>query len=152
MNTFKIKPLILLQLLIGGLFLYSGISKIIDPQWSAQGLLSDAKTFSSFFEWMAAPANIGWVNFLNKYGQALIGLGLITGTFSTLASYAGILLMVLYYFPSLDFPYAGKTGFLIDQHIIYVGVFFALIANRVSHHYGIDRLLSQKFKLKGWWF
>ncbi|MBI3070189.1 MAG: DoxX family protein, partial [Candidatus Levybacteria bacterium] len=47
---------------------------------------------------------------------------LILGVFVRLAALSGILLMLLYYLPILNFPYVGRgtTSFLIDQHIIFI--------------------------------
>ena len=117
--TTKEYPLIALRLAIGCIFFYSGITKIFDSQWSALGYLQNANTFSGFYNWLASPFNIGWVNFLNEWGLTLIGLSLILGLWVRTASYFGILIMLLYYFPVLNFPFVGDHSFLIDEHIIY---------------------------------
>lgn len=140
-----------LRLVLGWLFLYAGYSKIMNPEWSAIGFLEDAKTFGVIYDWFASASNIGWVNFLNQWGQILIGVGLITGTFTTLAAYAGVLMMVLYYFPGLEFPYLGHS-FIIDDHVIYAFGLLVLVYFRAGQYMGLDQRLAKKYKLKGWWF
>lgn len=127
-----------LRVLLGSFFFYAGFSKIIDSSWSAAGLLQNAQTFPELYAWFAQPANIAWVNLLNEWGLTLIGLSLIFGFFTRTASYAGILLMILYYFPSLSFPYAGEHAYIVDDHIIYIAVFLLLIKTKAGHLWGLD--------------
>lgn len=140
--------LFLLRLALGWFFLYSGITKVLNPDFTAAGFLGGAKTFSGMYTWFASAGNIGWVNFLNSWGQTLIGLGLIFGTFTRLASFFGILLMVLYYFPGLDFPYV-EHGYLVDDHIIYIFAFAVLATERAGKYWGLDALINKK--IERWW-
>ncbi|WKZ26866.1 MAG: DoxX family membrane protein [Candidatus Paceibacterota bacterium] len=117
-------PIFWLRIALGWLFAYAGIVKIINPAWSAAGYLMSAKTFSGFYAWLAGPSMIGITNLLNEWGLLLVGLGLLSGVLARPAAYAGALMMVLYYFPVLDFPYIGEHSLLVDEHIIYA---FALL-------------------------
>jgi thiosulfate dehydrogenase [quinone] large subunit len=137
--------LFVLRIALGWLFLYSGVTKIMDPSWNAAGFLSNAKTFSGFFTWFASTENIGWVNAINAWGQALIGLSLVTGTLVRISSVGGILLMLLYYFPGLTFPLV-KNGYLVDEHIIYILVFAVFIHERAGTFWGLDALINKKVK------
>lgn len=130
--------LLLLRLALGWLFLYAGITKIMDPSWSAAGYLNNAKTFHEFFAWFALPGNIGWVNFVNEWALLLIGIALILGLFTRHAAIIGIVLMALYYFPALDFPKIGEHSFLIDEHVIYAIALSILAAGRAGSYLGID--------------
>lgn len=138
--------LLLLRLTFGSFFLYAGLSKIMDPEWTAFGLLTHSQTFDSVYQWFGSPENIGWVNYLNEWGQVLIGVALITGTLTAAASYFGIAMMVLYYFPSLDFPYAGEHGFIVDDHILYIVMFIVIIRFKAGMSYGLDQLIFMKRK------
>lgn len=106
-----------------------------------RGYLKGAKTFTDLFQWFALPQNIGWVNFLNEWGLTLIGISLILGLFVRLSSFFGIILMLLYYFPVLTFPYIRPHSFVIDDHIMYSLVFFLLIAFRAGRIWGMDRMV-----------
>ena len=135
--------LFILRVAFGILFLYAGISKISNPEWTAAGFLTNAQTFSDFYGWFASSANIGWVNFLNQWGQVAIGLGLVTGTFTTTAAYSGALMMILYYFPVLDFPYIGEHGWLIDDHLLYALTLVLLAQLHAGQIYGLDALIAK---------
>jgi thiosulfate dehydrogenase [quinone] large subunit len=135
----------LLRVCLGVLFFYAGLSKILDSEWTAAGFLASSKTFSSFYAWFASAANIAWVDFLNQWGLFLIGLALIFGLLTRIASFAAILLMLLYYFPGLDFPYVDH-GFLVDDHIIYIFALFLLISLRAGQYFGLDKCLIGKTK------
>ena len=135
--------LLFLRFGMGWLFLYAGISKIVNPDWTAEGYMRGSKILSVMYNWFALPGNIGFVNFLNEWGLTLIGLSLITGAAVRYASYFGILLMLLYYFPVLDFPYVGEYFFLVNDHIIYALIFLVFIGTRTGELWGVDRYLKQ---------
>lgn len=132
-----------LYLALGWLFLYAGVTKIIDPSWSAAGYLANAKTFPGLYSFFASPDILPVINFINKWGLALLGLSLITGVWVRTSSILGAILMLLYYFPILDFPYAGKHAFLIDEHIIYILILimFAIVPRR---EYTLAKLMKDK--------
>lgn len=135
--------LTLLRLGLGWVFLYAGATKLLNPEWSAAGYISNALTFGSLFEWLASPSNIVWVNFLNQWGLTLIGVALILGIFVRYASIAGIALMVLYWLPLLQFPLVGDHSYLIDDHIIYILAFVILIVFKSGRYWGFDKFLKK---------
>lgn len=132
--------LLFLRLALGWMYLYAGMSKILDPAWSAEGYLKSAKTFSSLYQWFASPGVLPVVNFLNEWGLALLGVSLILGLFVRQSALFGIGLMALYYLPILQFPYVGKNFFLVDDHIIFIATLFCLMANRAGKVWGLDVL------------
>jgi len=129
------RALAFLRIALGVFFLYAGLSKVLDPQWTAAGYLGAAKTFPDIFSWFASAGNIGWVDFLNEWGLTAIGAALILGVYVRWASLAGSALMVLYYFPILDFPYVGEHAFIIDDHIIYIAGFCVLWCAKTAGEY-----------------
>jgi len=130
--------LVLLRLALGWLFLYAGVTKIINPDWSAAGYLANAKTFPELYAWLALPANLPWVNLLNEWGLTLIGLSLLVGLWVRWSALVGIGLMILYYLPVLNFPLAGEHSLLVDDHVIYALGLLTLIAFRAGHQWGLD--------------
>ncbi|HEY4489894.1 MAG TPA: DoxX family membrane protein [Candidatus Paceibacterota bacterium] len=130
--------LLLLRLSLGFYFAYAGLSKILNPEWTAAGFLKGAQTFKSLYAWFALPANIGWVNFINEWGLLVVGVLLILGFWVRYASIAGIVFMALYYFPSLNFPLAGEHAYIIDEHIIYITALLTLIAGQAGNYLGLD--------------
>src|SRR3990172_644519 len=68
--------LTLLRVAIGWHFLYEGVVKLLDPEWSSQGYLLGSRWFlSDFFHWLASdPLLIRSVDLLNMAGVILVGL------------------------------------------------------------------------------
>lgn len=144
--------LTLLRIALAWIFIYSSVSKILQGNWSAEGFLSHASTFSNLFAFFAQPENIAIVNTLNIYGQLLLGLSLLFGVFLPIATIAGSLLMLLYYFPVLHFPYSGEgtTSFLIDQHILIILILFLLWKTDAGKYVGLknrfEKMLPKTLK------
>lgn len=132
----------LLRVSLGWIFFYSGLTKILDKSWSSKGFLASAKTFPELFQWFASPQNLVWVDFVNKWGQLLIGTALILGVFIGLAGFFGALLMLLYYFPGLHFPFV-TNGFIVDEHIIYAIVFLLLVRLKAGRIFGLSSIFGR---------
>ncbi|MEK7589070.1 MAG: DoxX family membrane protein [Patescibacteria group bacterium] len=138
MNKSLRYSLVLLRISLGWLFFYAGITKVFDSSWSAAGYLQSAKTFSGVYQWLASASNIGWINFVNEWSLVLIGAALIVGFRTRIAALLGAGLMLLYYFPILDFPYVGEHSLLVDEHIIYIFSLLILTRMRAGEYWGLD--------------
>ncbi|MCL5435549.1 MAG: DoxX family protein [Patescibacteria group bacterium] len=134
--------ILLLRVSLGWMFFYSGLIKILDKTWSSKGFLVSAKTFPGFYSWFTSPQNLPWVDFLNKWGQLLIGAALILGVFVGIAALAGAVLMALYYFPGLQFPYV-ENGVLIDLHVIYLLALLMLSRLRAGRIWGLNSFFGR---------
>lgn len=144
--------ILLLRLALGWLFLYAGITKVTNPEWTAKGFLENAKTFPEFYVWLASPNILPVVDFLNQWGLTLIGIVLILGILVRFSSYLGALMMLLYYFPHLAFPYIGEHSFIVDEHIIYALAFLALASMSSNHIWSLSGLFKshlKKIKIQG---
>lgn len=128
----------LLRIAMGWIFLYSGITKLLNPEWSAKSYLMSAKTFSSFYAMLAGSQYLERVDFINVWGQTWIGAMLILGLGVFLASIAGFIMVIMYYFPVLEFPYIGSHYYIVDEHIIYALVFLVFIWLSAGQYWGID--------------
>jgi len=156
MAQFQKVSLFLLRVSLGWMFFYAGITKILNPEWSAVGYLKGAKTFAGFYQFLTQPGILPITNFVNKWGLTLLGISLIFGVFVRLSSILGAALMLLYYFPILDFPYPNAHSFIIDEHIIYALALILLAAWRAGRTYGLENWCANlpvcsKFpKLREW--
>lgn len=134
--------LVALRVVLGGVFFYAGISKVLDPEWSAEGFLKGADFLSGFFSWLALPSNIVWVDFLNQWGLTLIGVSLIIGLLVRYSSIFGMLMMALYYIPELStFPYIGEHSYIVDDHIVYIMAFGVLMSMCAGNYFGLDKFV-----------
>lgn len=139
MNKYTKWSLFLLRISLGWVMLYAGVTKIMNPEWTSIGYLENAQTFTSFFQWFASPENIGWVNFVNEWGLTLLGISLILGIGIRISSFLGILLMMLYYLPILNFPHPDVNSYIVDSHVVYALIFLYFGLARVGRIYGLDK-------------
>ena len=147
-NKMEGKWLAFIRIVMGWLMFYAGITKVMDPQWSASGYAKSAKTLTSIYNFFASPEQIGWVNFVNKWGLTLIGISLILGIGVRLSSSLGAVLMVFYYLPALRFPYAGDHGYIVDEHIIYASLMIYLAIVRAGRFWGLEKWFGKIFLKK----
>lgn len=146
----------LLRIALGWLFFYSGITKVLNPDWSAAGYLQGAKTLAPVYHWLLRPDVLPTVNFLNEWGQLILGLALLLGVFVRLGGVMGAALMLLYYLPALEFPYVGKNAFIVDEHIIYALALLLLAAFRVGRIWGLENWCARlpvcaEYPRLRWW-
>lgn len=143
MSNFQKISLFLLRLTMGWLFFYAGITKVINPSWSAAGYLKGAKNLVWFYQWLLTPNILPYINFINEWGLTLLGVSLILGVAVRWSAIAGSVLMLLYYLVILDFPYPDKNSFLVDQHIIFILILILFIAFNAGRVWGLEEWYSK---------
>ena len=150
LSTIQLSILVLLRLAIGWLFLYEGIVKLFKANWTSYGFLDLSRwIFSDFFQWIASdPTVLKVVDMANTWGLILIGLGLILGCLTRLASIGGLLLLALYYIaqpPLVGFDFgAFREGnyLVVDKNLV---VFCGLLVVAIfpsGTFLGLDCLLA----------
>ncbi len=132
----------MLRISLGCLFFYAGITKILDPTWSAAGYLKGAKAFVGFYQWLAGPGVLPVVNFFNAWGLTLLGVSLILGIGVRLASYLGAGMMVLYWLP-LGLPHPNEHAYIVDEHIIYAAGLLVTAGYRTGRMFGLANWCAQ---------
>ena len=119
---------IILRIILGWYFLYEGVVKLMNPDWSVENYLMNSRLLSDVFQWMVSqPKVLEIVNFLNVWGLILIGLALFLGIFARTAVYAGILILFFYYISYLPldkFTYGIPTE---GSYLLFDKTFIILI-------------------------
>ncbi len=144
--------LVALRVLIGWHFLYEGVVKVVNPNWSGIGYLMDSGGFmAGFFRSMAASqSTLQVIDFLNIWGLIAIGLGLILGSFTRIATISGILLLILYYFshppfPGIDYAMPMEGSYLIvNKNLIEMVALVVLFLFPTSREFGLDKFICKK--------
>jgi len=141
-----------MRIMIGWHFLYEGISKLTMENWSSYAYLMESKwLLSGFFHWIIAhPALLAITDALNIWGLILVGLGLFLGLFTRPASFAGIVLLLLYYianppFVETSIPTLGYS-FFINLNLVEAGVLFVFAFLKRDYLYGLDRQIKMVLK------
>lgn len=132
-----------LRITLGWLFFYAGLTKVMDPEWSAAGYLNGAKSLGFFYQWLASPDMIPVINFVNEWGLLLLGVSLILGVCLRISTALGAALMILYYIPILSFPMVGEHYFLVDEHIIFAIALLLLASVKAGRIWGLELWLSK---------
>jgi thiosulfate dehydrogenase [quinone] large subunit len=146
--------LVSLRIIIGWYFLYEGLTKIVNPDWSSFGYLMDSKGwFSGMFHSIAGnPDIVVVIDWLNKWGLTMIGLGLMLGLLTRLALFAGFFLLMMYY---LSHPPLAAVTYILPQEGSYLWVnktliemvtMIVLILFPTSHIFGLDRFVLRSDK------
>jgi len=152
-NT-QLWSLVVMRVLIGWHFAYEGIAKLLNPNWTATMYLADSKgAVSGLFISMATnPSLMNFVDFMNEWGLLLIGLGLIVGAFSRMASICGIVLLFFYYLshPAIlgaNYAMPMEGSYLwVDKNVVEMGALFVTFILPTSHIIGFDRFLKRYLK------
>jgi thiosulfate dehydrogenase (quinone) large subunit len=146
----QVISLVVLRVLIGWHFLYEGLSKLTTPGWSATGyLLQSRGPFSALFRWMAAnPSVLSTVNQLNMWGLTAIGLGLVLGCFTRVASAAGLLVLLLFYLcnpPFVGYFYSIPTEgsyLVVNKNLVEAAALAVVFFTDSGRALGLDRLIA----------
>lgn len=138
----------LLRVAIGWHFLYEGLSKILAGNWSSESYLLGTSGFlSPFYHSIAEnPSILKLTDILNEYGLLLIGIALFLGILIRFASWAGVLLLTLYYFayPPFGSPLMDMSEghlFIVNRLFIEIVALLAIIFSK-NQGYSIDTLLG----------
>jgi thiosulfate dehydrogenase [quinone] large subunit len=145
----QMTAVVVLRVLIGWLFLYEGLSKLTTPGWSASGyLLQSRGPFAPLFRWMAAnPDALSTVNQLNMWGLTLVGLGLVLGCFTRVASAAGLLMILLFYLcnpPFVGYFYSIPTEgsyLVVNKNLVEAAALAVVFVTDSGRAVGLDRII-----------
>ena len=129
--------LFLLRISLGWYMFYAGITKVLDPNWSAVGYLKGAKLLPGLYAWFASPAVLPIINFVNEWGLTLLGVSLILGIFVRYSAPLGALLMLLYYIP-LGIIHPDAHSMVVDDHIIFILTLIYFMFADAGKTWGLD--------------
>jgi len=145
----QMAAVVALRVLIGWHFLYEGLVKLTAAEWSAAGYLQQARgPLAGLFKWMAAqPDVLSAVNQANMWGLTAIGLGLVLGCFTRLASGAGILMILLFYLcnpPFVGYFYSIPTEgsyLIVNKNLVELAALAVVLVTGSGRAAGLDRII-----------
>ncbi len=142
--------LVLLRLLIGWHFLYEGIIKLYNPEWTSFGYLASAQgPFESFFQWMSSESMIGVSDWGNKIALIFVGLTLLLGIFERIGALVGVGLLALYYLAHPAFPWVTQINvegsyWFVNKNLIELVGCILLFQVPTANRFGLQRLFNSK--------
>ncbi|MFC6731180.1 MULTISPECIES: DoxX family protein [unclassified Haladaptatus] len=139
-NRLATPALVILRVTLGWVFFYAGITKVIDPTWTAAGYLENAVPAGNPFAFIwPTLAGLPAVDLLVQWGLTLTGLCLILGAFVRWSALWASVMMATFWASSLPLSH----GIVVDEHIVYIlslGCLSAFGAGRIA---GLDGKLEQ---------
>ncbi len=145
----QLNLLVIVRVMIGWHFLYEGIVKYYNPNWTAAGFLTNSEgIFAPIFKNLGQNASmIGTIDNLNIMLQIVIGLCLILGLFTRVSAWLGILLLSMYYlalppFPTLSTPSGIGSYLIVDRNLIEIFTLAIIIVFPTSHIIGLERFFK----------
>jgi thiosulfate dehydrogenase (quinone) large subunit len=146
-----------MRVLIGWHFLYEGIAKLSSPAWSAAGYLKQARgPFAEQFRWLASQPNLlDQANMITMWGLTIVGLLLILGLFTRVASLGGIGFILLFYFanpPFVGYFYALPTEgsyLIVNKNLVELAALVVVFVTGSGRFAGLDRLVHGLWSARG---
>ena len=143
----------LLRVIVGWHFLYEGIAKLTSTSWSAAGYMKASRgPFADFFKWIATQPNLlDNANLVTMWGLTIVGILLILGLFTRLASLGGIGFILLFYFanpPFVGYFYSLPTEgsyLIINKNLVELCALVVILVTGSGRFAGLDRLLHLLF-------
>ncbi len=153
-TSLQLTALVILRVVIGWHFLYEGIVKVLNPYWSSAGFLLETKGIFKGLATsiVASQGALGFVDFLNKWGLVLIGLGLIAGCLTRMASISGMVLLLFYYVfhpPFIGYTYTTPVEgsyLIVNKNLIELFALLVLTIFSTGSIIGLDRFIFFKKK------
>ena len=130
--------ILFLRLALGLNFFYLGFSSLFSP---ALGKTVRAHSFGDLYSWLATPASSGnWIQPIAQWAFLIIGVCLVLGLLTRIASIAGIVFALLSYLPTVTFAAFNAAQFISDEVIVVICLLIIIFAN-AGAYLGLDNFI-----------
>lgn len=138
-----------LRVVVGWHFLYEGLTKLTAASWSSAGYLKQARgPFAEFFRSLAAqPDRLANADLITMWGLTIVGVLLMLGLFTRLASLAGMVFLLLFYFsapPFVGYFYsipAEGSYLIVNKNLIEFCALAVIMLSGSGRFAGLDRIV-----------
>jgi thiosulfate dehydrogenase (quinone) large subunit len=138
-----------LRVVIGWHFLYEGLTKLTAPSFTAAGYLKQARgPFGDLFRSLATQPNLlANADLITMWGLTLVGLFLMLGLFTRLASLAGIGFILMFYLaapPLVGYFYSIPSEgsyLIINKNLVELCALAVIFATGSGKFAGLDRII-----------
>ena len=148
-KTWELKDsIVLLRILIGWHFLYEGIIKLYNPDWTSYGYLASAQgPLKPIFTALTSQTMIGWVDGLNMAALIIVGLTLTLGFFEKTGAFIGMGLLALYYLAHPSFPWLAEVNvegsyWFVNKNLIELVACMVIYQFPTAQYFGLSRLFG----------
>jgi len=142
-----------LRVVIGWHFLYEGVAKLTAASWSSAGYLNQARgPFAGLFRWLASQPNmLANADLITMWGLTVVGVLLMLGLFTRLASLAGIAFILMFYLstpPFIGYFYSVPTEgsyLIVNKNLVELCALIVIFTTGSGRFAGLDRILHGLF-------
>ncbi|MAU16911.1 MAG: DoxX subfamily [Muricauda sp.] len=152
-NQNKLKAsVVLLRVFIGWHFLFEGVVKMYNPEWTSFGYLATAQgPFEGLFTMLIGDSTIGWVDTLNIIALMIVGVTFILGIFERIGAIVGVGLLALYFLAHPPFPGLAQMNvegnyWLVNKNLIELVACIVIYQLPTGEYFGLDYLRKNKLK------
>jgi thiosulfate dehydrogenase [quinone] large subunit len=138
-----------LRVLVGWHFLYEGIAKLTSSSWSAAGYLKQARGPSAeLFKWLANQPNLlANADLITMWGLTVVGVLLILGLFTRLASLGAIGFLLMFY--AANPPFVGYfyslpsegSYLIVNKNLVELAALVVILVTGSGRFAGLDRVV-----------
>ena len=138
-----------LRILIGWHFLYEGIVKVYNPDWTSFGYLASAQgPLKPVFQAMTSEAVLPWVDTLNWAALIFVGVTLILGVLERAGALVGFGLLMLYYlahpsWPGMEQVNTEGSYWIVNKNLIEAVACLVLFYQPTGALFGLPRLFPK---------
>jgi len=140
---------VLLRIFIGWHFLYEGIIKLYNPDWTSMGYLASAQgPLKPLFSALTNEGILSWVDGLNMAALLVVGLTFTLGIFEKKGALIGIGLLALYYLAHPSFPgliqlKAEGNYWFINKNLIELAACMVIYQLPTGNYFGLERFFNR---------
>ncbi|WP_422083304.1 DoxX family protein [Ulvibacterium sp.] len=141
--------LVLLRLFIGWHFLYEGIIKLYNPDWTSFGYLASAQgPFRPIFVAITNDSLIGIADWMNVMALVFVGITLVLGIWERWGALVGMFLLALYYLAHPSFPWVTQLNvegsyWFVNKNLIELMACFVLYQVPTGQFFGLSGILKK---------
>ena len=143
----------LMRVFVGWHFLYEGIAKLTSSSWTAAGYMKASRgPFAALFRWIASQPNLlDNANLITMWGLTIVGVLLILGLFTRLASLGGMAFLLLFYFanpPFVGYFYSLPTEgsyLIVNKNLVELLALVVIFFTGSGRFAGLDRIVRAVF-------
>ena len=146
--------IVVLRIFIGWHFLYEGVIKLYNPDWTSFGYLATAQGPLKFLFLPLASENIiGWIDFMNYAALIIVGLSFLLGIYEKFGAFIGVVLLGMYYWAHPPFPWLTQLNvegsyWFVNKNLIELVGCLIIYQLPTGRYFGIQRLLSTQLITK----
>ena len=143
---------VLMRIFIGWHFLYEGIIKLYNPEWTSFGYIASAQgPLKPMFKLLTSEPVLGVVDVLNMGALIIVGITLTIGIYEKLGAIIGMGLLAVYYLAHPSLPWLMQVNvegsyWFVNKNLIELAACLVIYQFPTGQYFGLERILKKSKK------